>query len=102
MQDKDASHAAARDRHPLGVTGAACHRADGLLEGRFQGRTALTRKLLPWAWVGTSSAPTGWGRIQLDQSRQLLLIIRSDRPILAGSPLTDLSFKAPAPGSIGG
>ncbi len=42
--------------------------------------------------MGSSAAPPRSGRIQPDQLRRLLLVIRPARPSLAEVPLADLSF----------
>jgi len=66
--------------------------ADGPQEERFQGRSVPTPKIRPRACPGSSSAPPGQGRIQPDQPRLLLLMIRPARPTLPEVPLADLSF----------
>ena len=49
-------------------------------------------RLMSSLWIGSSSAPPRSGRIQPDQLRRLLLMIRPARPTLAEVPLADLSF----------
>ena len=44
------------------------------------------------AWTGSSPAPPRSGRIQPDQLRRLLLMIRPARPAFAEVPLADLFF----------
>ena len=76
----------ARDRHPQALTGSHVT-VRTAREERFQGRSAPTGKIRPRAWIGSSSAPPSEDRIQPDQPRQLLLMIRPARPTLAKVPL---------------
>jgi hypothetical protein len=71
--------------------GIPCHGADGPRVEQVEGGLQPTRKIRPWAWIESSSAPPSEDRIESDQSRLLLLVILPARPTLAEVPLADLS-----------